>query len=711
MNKAFALFIVALMVAAVIYSAQAQQQQGSGTPQPAENVPEVNYHLTVMLPQYRFLDSSGYGGRVGEYDSLQQSLGGNLSFVYVDVPEHMTIRTTWDVVSRDDYDLKSRLTFGKWLDFTLDNRSFVRHLDDNNYFGASVISPDIIRIDTVSPDSLLGIRRRMNNASLKLQMPKIPVKLFVKGGWQARDGSSQMQYFDMGGDGVIPIDNSGCANCHSASQYRSYNYTTRSIAGGAEVKLGNLLKLVYQHEFRSFNDRMPNPVDIYGTAGEIPPVEDIPYTPAGPYVHSMLPRHQTQADSLQISMAVAHHVTLNGDLNYARTNNLFTPSDPRMLVTGNHSQNTFNADATLTWNPVSRVRAVADFHQQNLVNEFVSSYSLSDPALFYIFGNPSLHRHWGGLKVSYRVSKHFDLESHYTHMNITRSNSALWPQASSPDNTDPLYVVPVSSSNVAGVAAHFHSAKLWNARAGYEWTGTHDPGYVTDPHTNNRLFGDVTLTPAHWLTIGNDASVVLQKTFPVVQRTNHLYVDSIFVTIKPVPQWSIGGAYTYLQDNLRTDMQLANDSGVGVYTQPLVPYKQLSQTFSINSTYEVKKRLGLNLNFARSLAHSGWRPDLNPADYPNFPGAVSVAGYPTEAAFAAAFSGALGTGAGPVSQVNVPQTMIGATGNYHLRAGFDGGLRFNYGSYTDNTIWNAPAYRPNVNGKLQSYSVFFGRVW
>jgi hypothetical protein len=695
-----------------MYPAQAQQQpQGSGSSQPAENVPEVNYHLTVMMPQYRFLDSSGYGGRVGEYDSLQQSLGGDLSFVYVDVPEHMTIRTTWDVVSRDDYDLKSRITFGKWLDFSLDNRGFVRHLDDNNYFGASVISPDIIRIDTVSPDSLLGIRRRMNNASLKLQMPKIPVKLFVKGGWQARDGNSQMQYFDMGGDGVIPIDDSGCANCHSASQYRSYNYTTRNIAGGAEVKLGNLMKLVYQHEFRSFNDRMPNPVDIYGTSGTIPTSEDIPYTPAGPYVHSVLPRHQTQADSLQISMAVAHHVTFNGDLNYARTHNLFTPSDPRMLVTGNHSQNSFNADATLTWNPVSPLRVVADFHQQNLINEFVSSYSLSDPTLFYIFGNPSLHRHWGGLKGSYRVSKKFDVESYYTHMNITRSNSGLWPQASSPDNTDPLYVVPVSSSNVAGVAAHFHSAELWNARAGYEWTGTHDPGYVTDPRTNNRLFGDVTLTPMHWFTIGNDASMVLQKTFPVVQRTNHLYVDSIFVTIKPVPQWSIGGAYTYLQDNLRTDMQLANDSAVGLYTQPLVPYKQLSQTFSINSTYELKKRVGLNLSLARSLAHSGWRPDLNPADYPNFPGAVLVAGYPTEAAFATAFSGALATGAGPVSQVNVPQTLVGVTGNYHLRAGFDGGLRFNYGSYTDNTIWNAAAYRPNVNGKLQSYSVFFGRVW
>ncbi len=92
------LFAVTLMVAAVTYPVQAQQQQQSpGTSQPAENVPEVNYHLTVMMPQYRFVDTSGYGGRVGEYDSLQQSLGGDLSFDYVDVPEHMTIKSTWDV--------------------------------------------------------------------------------------------------------------------------------------------------------------------------------------------------------------------------------------------------------------------------------------------------------------------------------------------------------------------------------------------------------------------------------------------------------------------------------------------------------------------------------------------------------------------------------------------------------------------------------------
>jgi hypothetical protein len=700
MNRASALVILLVaLVFALIASAVtclAQAQPTSGTQQPAENVTEFNYHLTVVMPQYRFLDTSGYGGRVGEYDSLQQSLGGDLSFDYVSIPQHMTIKSTLNVVSRDDYDMKSRITFGKWLDFSLDNRSFVRHLDDNTYFGASIISPDIIRTDTIPADSLLGIRRRLNNASLKLKVPDIPVKLFVKGGWMARDGNSQMQYYDMGGNGQL--SDTGCDNCHSASQYRSYNYTTRNIAGGAEVKLGSLLKLVYQHEFRSFNDRMPNPTDIYGTAGTIPTSEDIPYTPAGLYVHSVLPRSQTQADSLQITMAVSHHVTLNGDVNYARTNNLFT----------SHPQNTFNADATLTWNPVPRLRAVVDFHQQNLVNQFVSSYSLSDPTVSYIFGNPSLHKHWAGLKLSYRLAKQFDVESYYTRTNITRSNSALWPAVSSPDNTDRLLVVPVSSSNVAGMAAHFHSAELWDVRAGYEWTGTDNPGYVTDPRTNNRLFGDITLTPVRWFTIGNDASMVLQKSFPVVQRTNRLYVDTTFVTIKPVPQWSVGAGYTYLQDNLRTDMTFENDPAVAVYTQTLTPYKQMSQTFSIHSTYELKKRLGLNVSFAHSAAHSSLRPDVNPADYPTFPWTTDPNGDPE---FPQHFANSLAIGAGPVSQVNVPQTLIGATGDYHLRAGFDGGLRFNYGSYTDNTVWAQTGIRPDVSGKLRSYSVFFGRVW
>jgi hypothetical protein len=140
-------------------------------------------------------------------------------------------------------------------------------------------------------------------------------------------------------------------------------------------------------------------------------------------------------------------------------------------------------------------------------------------------------------------------------------------------------------------------------------------------------------------------------------------------------------------------MQFANDPVVAAYTQSLVPYKELSQTYSLRTTYEVKKRVGLNVNFAHSLAHSGMRPDLNPADYPAFPGADPQA-----------FSDALKLGAGLVSQVNVPQTLVGSTIDYHFHSGFDGGLRFNYGSYTD-------YIRPDLNGTLRAYTLFLGRTW
>jgi hypothetical protein len=51
-----------------------------------------------------------------------------------------------------------------------------------------------------------------------------------------------MPYFDMGGDRTLT--DTGCDNCPFASQYRSYNCTTRNIAGDTEVTLGRLLKLV-----------------------------------------------------------------------------------------------------------------------------------------------------------------------------------------------------------------------------------------------------------------------------------------------------------------------------------------------------------------------------------------------------------------------------------------------------------------------------------
>lgn len=674
--KRICVLLVAVLTGAMISDLRAQQP-GPERPQSTESVSETTYHLVMFAPEYRFLSTTGYAGRVGEYDSLQQSVGGDLSFKYISFPQHMMLRTTANVLTRDDYDVKSRLTFGKTLDIGLDMRSFLRHGDDNP-FSANIISPDIVRTDTIPSNALFGIKRTMNSTYAKVKLPNIPVKLFINGGWQARRGETQMQYFDMGGSGDLATDQANaCANCHSGSQFRSINYTTRNIAFGAEAAFGGV-RLKYSHEVRSFNDRLQDPSVYFGSmvndfAHSLAP--GVPDTLAGNYVINVLARNRTQADALQVNMAVAHHVTFNGDANYARTTDLIT----------NHPQNAFNADTTLMWDPVSRLHALVDFHQQNLLNDFIPDYSL--------YGNPSLHRHWADAKLRYRVVKQVDVETYYKRMNITRSNAFLWPQAYSPDNADPLQIIPTSFSNTVGTAIHWRSNKLWNVRTGYEWTGTHDPGYVTDPHTGHRMFASVTLMPVRWFTFNNDASILLQRSFPAVQRSNHVYVNTSYVTLRPMPQWNLALAYTYMQDNLQTDMIFATDPVVAVYAQSLVPYKQLSQTYSVRSTYEVKKRLGLGLDFSHSAAHSSMRPDLNPNNYPAFPG-VS----PSD------FSSALALGAGPISQVNIPQAILGSAVNYHFPSGFDAGLKFNYSSYRD-------VINPDQTGYLRSYIAFLGRTW
>jgi hypothetical protein len=56
-----------------------------------------------------------------------------------------------------------------------------------------------------------------------------------------------------------------------------------------------------------------------------------------------------------------------------------------------------------------------------------------------------------------------------------------------------------------------------------------------------------------------------------------------------------------------------------------------------------------------------------------------------------------------------------------MRAGFNGGFRFNYGSYANNvhTVYSTPLFnyqpvslnRSDLNGILRSYTIFFGRAW
>ncbi len=651
-----------------------------GLPDSAQ-APNSYWGLYFTPGAYRFKNVTGYGGRVGEYDSLQSSEGGDFEGDYVSLPHHLSLLTRGTVLTGSDFDFKSRLTMGDSLEVGADLRSFVEQQDDYPFL-SSTISPDITVSDGITPGTVFGVKRRMGNAYARVKVPKWPVHLFVKGSWQARVGECQLRYLDEN------INTSCGMTCHYNSQFQRLNYTTRDLGGGVEVNAHGLA-LTYEHDYSSFNDRLPFPVGQYGpmlNKDEPGPVF-VPDTPAGNYYLSIPSPSRYSADLLSVNWTASPKLIFNGQATYRRTRDIFT----------NNPQNGFDADTTLSWHPHDRLRITGDYRQQNLVNGFVPYYAL--------FGNMSYHQYWAGLKGDYELWGHLNLETEYHHAGITRSNAFLWPQIYSFDNTDKLPVVASSSSNKTGVALHYHSSGHLNGRAGYEWTGTHNPGYLIVPLNNNRIFGDVTLTPARWLAFTNDTSLNVQNGFQLIQRRDRFYAETASATLTPVPFWTLALGYSYQQDNLATYMGFQHDTVAGyVIDEPFVPFRQLSQTYWVQSGYKLKDRFGLNLSLAHSSAHSGMRPDVNPNDYLLLGnGPLVQDGTFLPDVFQQALTQGLAYGA-QATQVDVPQFIGQGKVYYLLPHGLDAGVLLYYGSYRDYT-------NPSLNGILRSYSIYFGRSW
>ncbi len=649
---------------------------------------------SVTPGAYRFVDGSGFLGRVGEYDSLQQSAGADAVTAYVSPQHHLTVVSRANVLTGDDYSVASQLTAGEWLQAGIDIRGFVQQ-QDNYPFYAGAMSPDLLPITDLIPSHVpFGVKRRLGDAYARLKVPKIPVHLFVKGNWQARSGVSQLAYLDENTTAT-------CGDfCHYTSQSQQVNYTTRNIAGGADVDLGPV-RLTWEHHYSSFNDRLTFPLGTYGpfTPADEPPPPPVPVPPAvapGNYYLDIPAPNQLSSDSLNLSWTASPKVSFNGHVSYARL---------RDTLTGN-PQNMFDSDETLNWRPLDRLRVTADYHQQNLINNFTPFYSF--------YGNVSYHNHWEGLRGDYQFPKGFDMEAHYRRSGITRSNAFLWPQAYSFDNTDLLTVVPSSFSNTTGLALRYHDRGHWSARAGYEWTGTHDPGYLIVPQSNNRTFADVWLTPTKWLVFSNDINVIIQNAFPAIplpntpgvfQRRNRFYTETASATFRFVPGWDLGLGYSYQQNNLTTYMAFQNDIGVGyLVDEPAVPYKQISQTYWGESTVTVKQHLGLNLRLTYNSARSGMRPDVNPNDAALLGNQSLISQGAFDPVLFQLALGNLALGATQVSGVIVPQWIGQSKVYYGFPHKIEGGLIFHYGSYRD--YWN-----PNLNGVLRTFNVYVGRSW
>ncbi|MBV8049861.1 MAG: hypothetical protein JOZ80_01655 [Acidobacteriaceae bacterium] len=733
-----------------------------GDQNPGEAQSQNSYGIYSITPgSYRFVDKTGFGGRVGEYDTLHQSAGADAETAYVSTLNRMTIVSRGNVLSGEDYQAGSQVTAGEWGKFGFDIRSFVQQQDDYRFYAFPVLdvppgatAPPDTTTDLIPSHTPFAVTRRLGNAYGQVKVPKWPVHLFVKGDWQARSGVTQFAYLDE--NSFVPGATQFCGQqCHFQSQFQPVNYTTRKIGGGGDVDLGPV-RLTYQHTYSSFNDRLIFPsatftggfnvgpstceASPFGFAGtQCPASVNLP--PAGPapgpvpasvagtgYATNIPSPSQASSDGVNLNWTASPRLTLNGNVDYTRLSDTLT----------NYQQNAFNTDETANWLPINRLRVTADYHQQNLINDFTPYYTL--------YGNVSYHDHSEGIRLVYELPKGFDVEPYYRRSGITRSDAALWndtrynlfgSQIYSVDNTDLLKVVPSSTSNTGGLALRYHAASFGSARAGYEWIGTNDPGYLTVPRSDNRVFANVILTPARQLAFSNDVSVIVQNAFravplpnspgltplsapgatatfginiaglpPIFQRRNRFYTETASATLRFVPGWELGLGYSYEQNNLATYMAFQNDSATGyILDEPLVPYKQISQSYWGETTYTVKQRLGLNLRVTYNSARSGFRPDVNAADAPRLGNQFLIQSgvFDPSGLFPAAL-GNLTFSSTQISQVIVPEWIGQSKAYYLFPHKFEGGLIFYYGSYRD--YWN-----PELNGVLRTFNVYVGRSW
>ena len=713
--------------------AGANMPDPSGGQEPTE-IGAIYSAYSLTPASYRFVDGTGFLGRVAEYDTLQQSAGADAATSYVDPRRHLTAVFRGNLITGDDYSATSQVTVGQWFQAFVDLRSFMQQQDHYNSY-LPVLSSDFAtpgaNTDTIPANADFATKRRFGDAYGRFKVPKVPIHLFVKGNWQARVGETQLTYLDENTTAAVyvtnptpppALTNSTCGQlCHFSSQFQPVNYTTRNVGGGAEVDLGQL-RLTWEHIFSSFNDRLAFPIGNYtgpftteneGFSPVNPPVPPATCprcspgpTPldvaAGNYYLNDVPPSQSSTDTLRASWIGSPQLTFNGQLSYTRLVNTFTDNPQRVLDTDN----------TVNWHPIDRLRLTADYHQQNLINQFVPYYSL--------YGDVSYHHHWEGLRADYQLPKGFDVEPYYQHSSITRSNAFLWPQVYSFDNTDLLTVVPSSESNTGGLALRYHDNNYWSARAGYEFTSTQNPGYLLVPQSNNRAFADVWLTPTKWLVLSNDFSVIVQNAFPAIpllrsdgtgdagvfQRRNRFYYETLSATLRPLPDWTIGLGYSYQQNNLNTYMAFQNDSSVGyVINEPLVPYKQITQAYWGETSYTARQRLGLNLRVTYNSSRSGIRPDVNPNNAAQLGNAslISQGIFDPNALFPSAL-GNLALTSTQISQVIVPQWIGQGKVYYLFPRKFEGGFIFYYGSYRD--YWN-----PNLNGVFRTATIYVGRSW
>lgn len=628
---------------------------GIGAQEAPKPPSDTDLVIADLMTQYRATGTSGNSAMAAQYERLGGSLGGSFALSVLD-PGHTSLwKVRVDYLNQDDYKAAANYKYKDIFSFDISAQSLVKN-STKLALGPDLSPDDINFTDSVPAAAILQTRRTSTYFQAKLKVPSTPVTLYVKGDEQDKTGQVQQHFFDMGSD-------QACGACHLGSYERGMSYTTQHLKAGAIFDLGKKVSITYEHGWSQSQNNQAQPTDAYGLTQSIPGdtlPPGVPSTGPGNLVHDVLPGHHGSMDMVKCHASLPASGTLNASFSKGTSEDTFT-GNVMDVVSG-------NADYHQSLGQHAYVGL--DAHLQENVNQFTP--------IFNQFPNASLRRNWETARLGLHATSNIDLEIYARRNAVERSEADLFPQVYSPDNTDPLKVVPYTITNTLGTSATWKRAGI-RIKAGYEWSAASTPGYETDPGLAQRASLDLTLTPSDTFIFTNSTSMLWQRHFTNIQRQGDYFTDNASLMVRPTEAWTLSFGLGYSQDDLKTDMVFGNDPAF-YYAQSLVPYKATGLNTSVTSTLLFAKRWSWTLTGQQGAAHGSFSPDSNALAAPSWNAATQE------------------------SLVNTPVRQLDTGLKVSLGAGFQLGCQVQYGAYRN---W----IQPELSGIFRAFTLGASKSW
>ena len=616
-----------------------------------ENVyvfPHIEPEIT-MSGGYRFVHLNGSAG-AAEYEYLHNSVlfGSEIRTLYFPHRFHlyMDFRNEKDFEGDLSYAYKDKILLRGM------SRSIFHNLENFRLIDLDPTPPlmdyGILREDAGKE---YGVDMRIDSISLRLKPWEFPAHLFIDGRFVDKDGTMQQRFL---GGAAYFIQPSFAPGITRISRKRTIDWDTKEYSVGANSHLGPV-EVEYSHTEKRFNaggDRFFS--NQYSASGDGAFFGSI-LRSAGTYANNLVPDLKGSTDTLKFHTSYTGHFVAAGTLSKVSREN----------ETSNAKADYFVGAGDLTWIATPQLAFFLKYNHKEadidnsavdtFGNSCSSSNKVGDTYKCVIVRSISSVTDTVAGTVRYKPLTGVLLKAGYTYDSIRRENADQWGLE---DRTE---------RDTVFVTADLRLIKGMTLKAKYTHKDIDHPLNNVEPNRSDEGKLSISWIPAPKISTLLSYSIVKEEGNNLhfsdteqgddrkIQR-DRLFGSATFVLLKDL---SVTANYAYMHSKIRQDItyDYTTPSPPPVFTDSLVPYTSLVNSYGLGMAYTPAKNISLNADILHTISKGNFYPSAADLLTP-----VSVASF---------------------SQLHMKETVLTTGGEYHFRGGFTVGMQYKYSMVND----------------------------